>query len=492
MTGAARRIFARMNAVYVIVSIISASAMILSNWYVSHYEAERMIRSGLYISCAFFLWIVLAALYSKYRLQTVERYLNGEKSRLSSMRTDRISVWLHLIRLPSHIFWLFLAYGGALSQGWQLYVLLGDESDYRWLHYAKSTMFNVTALSGIALVYYGLLRSLLRRSLPLLSSEEARRVRFASLLAPLTAAFVCAVLFPLLRVVWNAWEGEINGRPVAESSLILIVVIAGGIAFVAYAIVSFSFLRELRETIWRLRQAVALRPGGVHEPIPIVSRYESGQLAAVANELHSRKVWEYGQLERERTIAANVQRKIMYKGAVVSGGWRAWGDVYGEDGEISGDFYDIVPIGNGRLVVVVGTVSGSGMPAALVLSAFIGMLRYEARGGTIARIAARLNANLWSTLQGKHTIDAVLGMIDPDCGQVEIVRAGAGSIRSGDLPLDAAGSEFDDSLGYLDSTEYRSSLLEVEQGQTLRLSGGGSSAGASLWLSWNGRKEGVG
>lgn len=484
MTGKARRLHARLLAVYSAVSFVAASAMVLSNWYVSGYSADRIIGSGIYIFVAFFLWVLLASGYTRNRLKAVEKELNGgaDDSDSSLLRSKRLPVWNHLIRLPVDIFWIFLAFGTFLAQGRQIYVLVTVDDPSRWLHYIKSTLFNVTAISGVAFVYYGMLRSMLRSSLPVLSGDEARALRFVSLLRPLTIAFVCAVIFPLLRIVWNAAEDQWNGRPVSEVSLVSIAVIAGAIAFVAYAILSFSFLRELRDMIAKLRQAVAAKPDGMHEPIPIVSRYESGRLAAVNNELQHRKASEYDRLERERRLAAGVQRLIMRKGEVVLGRWRVRGGL--REGEyIGGHFYDLVQIGDGRLVFAVGMVSGDGMPAALVLSAFIGMLRSEARNGSIADMAVRLNANLWRTLQGKHTISVIMGILDRDNDHIEMLRAGTGGMTDGAWPSAASDEEYASALGFAASAVFRTARLRAEPGKKIRLAVDHSGEGATLWLS---------
>ncbi|TMV47215.1 hypothetical protein FE783_23560 [Paenibacillus mesophilus] len=481
MTGNARRLYARLVAVYTTVSFVAASAMVLSNWYVSGYSADRIIGSGIFIFVAFFLWILLASGYTRNRLKAVEKEVNGGADS-PLLRSNRLPLWTHLIKLPENIFWLFLAVGTMFAQVRQIYVLVAVDDPSRWLHYIKSTLFNVTAISGVAFVYYGILRSMLRSSLPVLSGEEARSLRFTSLLRPLTIAFVCAVIFPLLRIVWNAAEDQLNGRTFSDVSLVSIAVIAGAISFVAYAILSFSFLRELRDMIAKLRQAVAAKPGGMQEPIPIVSRYESGRLAAVNNELQYRKVSEYDRLEKERRLAAGVQRLIMRRGEVVLGRWRMRGELR-EGEEIGGHFYDLVQIGHGRLVFAVGMVSGDGMPAALVLSAFVGMLRSEARDGSIADIAVRLNANLWRTLRGKHTISVIMGILDHDDGHIEMLGTDTWGLTDGARPSGTSGGGGASALGLTASAVFRTERLVAEPGRNIRLAVDHSGEGATLWLS---------
>ena len=42
---------------------------------------------------------------------------------------------------------------------------------------------------------------------------------------------------------------------------------------------------------------------------------------------------------------------------------------------VGGDFYDILPLGDGRLVIAVGDVAGKGSPAALLMALLLAMMR---------------------------------------------------------------------------------------------------------------------
>lgn len=469
--------------------------MLLSNRYVSGYSAERLIERGGYTVLAFAIWVALAAVYTKLRLRAVEEDRDEARlgASLAAMRPERVRAWQRLIRLPVDIFWLFLATGAVLTQALQLYVLIAQDDAYPWLQYAKSTLFNGTAISGIALVYYGLLRSTLRRSLPALSVEEARGLKFSSLLRPLTLAFVCASLFPVLRLIWIALDGHVYGKVVSPGTFVAIATVAAFIAFAAYAILSFSFFRELRETTHRLRESVRSGYEATAEPLPIVSRYESGYLTVVHNELQHRKRWEYAQLEKERQLAANVQRLILHNKEAVLGDWRLWGEL-GEGDEIGVHFCDVVRVGEETAVFAIGKVSGNGMPAALVLSAFVGMLRSGARNGSIADIAARMNASLWETLKGKHTITVMLGLLDCREDRFDIVAAGVGSAESeGRLPEPAVRypERSAPAIGFAEATVYATIRTDLKPGQRIRLAIEHSTAAASLEVSRGFRREGA-
>ncbi|RKN78914.1 PP2C family protein-serine/threonine phosphatase [Paenibacillus ginsengarvi] len=469
LKGHARLLYNRLVVMYITIAVVSGSAMLVSNRFVSEYSSERLAAGAGYIAAAFACWVLLASGFSRRRLSRVEAYLNGESG--GAQQAELLPIWRQLVGFPVHLFWFFLLFGLLMAQGSQLLALAFEEGPRRWLYYGKSTLFNATSMVGLAFVHYGLSRSILRRSMPVLGEADARELRFVSLLRPLTLAFICAITFPLLRIMWHAAENESKGSAVSPATLASIALIGGLIVFVAFAILSFSFIYELRDMIGKLRLAAASHTdgsGSAGEAIPLVSRYEAGQLAVVYNELQVRKRNEYARLLHERELAGNVQRHIMHKGEAKLGNWRVRGEAR-ENGEIGGHFYDIVHCGGGKLAFVAGCVSGGGMPSALALSAFIGMFRSEAGIGDAAGLADRLNARLGHMFRGTHTIDVLLGVADFHRDHIDIVRAGMG------LQAPAFGERLEG--------QYRSSTVPVGLNNPLLLTLAEARAGAVIWVS---------
>jgi sigma-B regulation protein RsbU (phosphoserine phosphatase) len=97
--------------------------------------------------------------------------------------------------------------------------------------------------------------------------------------------------------------------------------------------------------------------------------------------------------DRELAIAQEIQRTILPQELSFSPDLEI-GAAYFPMGEVGGDFYDVVPLDDNRLIAILGDVSSHGVPAALVMSAASGIIKTilaEHQDITVSDLAARLN-----------------------------------------------------------------------------------------------------
>ena len=105
------------------------------------------------------------------------------------------------------------------------------------------------------------------------------------------------------------------------------------------------------------------------------------------------------------------------------------------DIDIGGDWYDVIDLDDGRILFVVGDVSGRGLPAATVMAALRYSTRaYAAQGDDPATILTKLGALISIVVDG-HFATVLCGVIDVD--RHEVVLANAGHPE----PLVIAGSD---------------------------------------------------
>src|SRR5207245_6609062 len=93
--------------------------------------------------------------------------------------------------------------------------------------------------------------------------------------------------------------------------------------------------------------------------------------------------------------------------------------------EVSGDFYDFWQLDDGRLVFIVGDVSGKGMPAALFMVAVRTLCRHlGASGDPPAATLARLNKALSADNPSSMFVTLLYGIYDPKNGEAVVASAG--------------------------------------------------------------------
>lgn len=139
--------------------------------------------------------------------------------------------------------------------------------------------------------------------------------------------------------------------------------------------------------------------------------------------------------------------------------------------EIGGDYYDHIPLADGRLGLVVADVSGKGSLAAMTLTTFRAILRTQLAGEPEpVRTATAANALLRERTAPNEYVTAVYGVLDPargalgytNCGHPSplLVRADGrySSLTTGGPPL-----------GLLAGARYREGEVTIEPGDLLVL-----------------------
>lgn len=136
--------------------------------------------------------------------------------------------------------------------------------------------------------------------------------------------------------------------------------------------------------------------------------------------------------------------------------------VYKPAGHVGGDFFQIIPIASGGLLIAIGDVSGKGMPAAMTVSLLVGTLRTLAHfTNSPSEILGAMNQRMLARSQGGFTTCLVLraapdytltfanaGHLAPYLGGTEV------QITNG-LPLGLAGEStyFETALKLPESTQ---------------------------------------
>jgi len=139
--------------------------------------------------------------------------------------------------------------------------------------------------------------------------------------------------------------------------------------------------------------------------------------------LHERLV-EAGRLERQLRTAQQVQERLLPAAAPDVPGYEIAGLCL-PSARVGGDYFDYVPLPDGCLGIVVADVSGHGLPAALIMSAFRALVRTCMRAGhPLDEVARTLNRELPDTTAGGAFVTALLAVLDPAHGELRYVNCG--------------------------------------------------------------------
>jgi serine phosphatase RsbU (regulator of sigma subunit) len=129
-------------------------------------------------------------------------------------------------------------------------------------------------------------------------------------------------------------------------------------------------------------------------------------------------------LKNDLEIARQIQQAMLPTAAYQAAGVEAFGMTRPAN-TVGGDFYDILPLPDGRLLLALGDVAGKGSPAALLMALLLAMMRTLVdEGFDGAALVARLNTQIAKHAPGSRFITLFVATLDPASGQLVYVNAG--------------------------------------------------------------------
>ena len=207
------------------------------------------------------------------------------------------------------------------------------------------------------------------------------------------------------------------------------------------------------------------------EELELLTGIANQSAMAIANaKLHARLV-EQHKLAKEMEIARTIQMNLLPK-------------VYPtmENLDISamslpakkvgGDYYDFIPLPEGRYGIVIADVSGKGVPAALLLATIRASLLIEAqqKDATVTSVMIKMNQMACRDTTNNMFVTMVYGILDPSKKIFEYTNAGhiypllfESSDQVSQLKT---GGNF---LGIMETVEYKSKRVHLKTGQVFAL-----------------------
>jgi phosphoserine phosphatase RsbU/P len=173
-------------------------------------------------------------------------------------------------------------------------------------------------------------------------------------------------------------------------------------------------------------------------------------------------------LEQELNRAAQIQRSLLPKSLPEVPGYEILA-LQTPCRQVGGDLYEVMHLPDGKLILVVGDVSGKGMGAAILMSNVSATLRLLAEEDLpLLTLIRRLNLQVQRATEPMHFVTLFIGRLDPESGRLEYVNAGHNPpfLLAGDSPpreLDSTGLP----AGLFEDGRYSEAVVDLPRGSLL-------------------------
>ena len=130
------------------------------------------------------------------------------------------------------------------------------------------------------------------------------------------------------------------------------------------------------------------------------------------------------RINQELRVAQLIQQQFLPKTVPDLPGWQI-AAFYRAAAEVGGDFYDFIELPEGKVGLVVGDVTGHGVPAALVMATTRSVLRSEApRLVRPSAVLERVNDFLHDDIPANMFVTCLYAVLDPTTGALTYANAG--------------------------------------------------------------------
>ncbi len=225
-----------------------------------------------------------------------------------------------------------------------------------------------------------------------------------------------------------------SARDLTDVLLFRGLTVVGVLFLIVYGIalgVGISLARSITRGIHALSLGTErVRQGNFRAPVALASRDQLGDLAESFNMMASgiedllRQRSEKERLEEELRIARKIQMSLLPQATFEVPGLRV-AALCVPAAEVGGDYYDLLPLGETRLAVLVADVSGKGTSAALYMAELKGLVLSLARTCESPRqLLSQANRILAAQLDSRTFITMSYAVFDTEARSFRYARAG--------------------------------------------------------------------
>jgi len=146
--------------------------------------------------------------------------------------------------------------------------------------------------------------------------------------------------------------------------------------------------------------------------------------AALENHYLHQESLEKERISKEISLAGDIQKKLIPEVLPILDGYDHFG-INIPTKYIGGDYYDCIPLKDGRFMFIMADVSGKGVAAGLLVSTLHASVHaYIDSPFELPSLVAKLNEVIWNSSTLEKYITAFFALLDPKTGTFESVNAG--------------------------------------------------------------------
>jgi PAS domain S-box-containing protein len=242
-----------------------------------------------------------------------------------------------------------------------------------------------------------------------------------------------------------------------DVELLAVPVTVGGEQVGTYAMYhDISELKRAEEEVRQLNKDLERR---------VAERTEQLKIAMARQQ---QEVQERERIEQELRVARMIQQTLLPKSLPDLEGYQI-AAYYQSAREVGGDFYDFLRLPDGRLGLIVGDVSGKGVPAAIMMATTRTLLRAAYHLGSPGEILEQVNDALFPDIPPNMFVTCLAALLDSRTGRLQYANAGHDPpyIRhaAGVSKLRATGMP----LGLMPNMSYEQKEITLQPGENILL-----------------------
>lgn len=394
---------------YCLVGLVGVAFVEFQNLFILEAPWQRIVKYNL--PFVLLQFILFAIAYYLYTLKHLKKVYQSKTNELS--QSEKKEYFTILVLFPSRLFRFSILFIFFLALSFHFYeIIFLEQITQTFLIGLFFSLLRELSLGMIVtIMVVAAAKRIIRPSIMELSISTIEKVQLP-LSQKIYYIFFSLLFIFLTDIVWIV----INENGSVEQLIVKVAVTLGLLSIFAIFTIKLTVLDSIElinQTVKQLSINRVNKREAIRSTIPIESSDEISLLIGGFNMLQEKVGELYNEIDEELNLAYSVQQKLLPQQIRLI-------DKYVIEGltipvkDVGGDFFDIIPIDKKKMAILIGDVSGKGIPAALLVSVMLGIVRGKIQSipSSPARLLSEINHVLMPLLADGMYVTAGIGMID--------------------------------------------------------------------------------